>query len=139
MEKKMWIRPEAVVEQFAANEYVAACGDQNMVYKFGCDAGTRNVSYNVYFADGTPWASSDDDDRGQRFSGFHPCGETHEASVQDDFVQGYMYKQSSGGFLGFGAGQSEGEKIPVVIWTDGGTNVHCTGSLNISEWETAKS
>ena len=37
--KKIWSAPEAIAEQFAANEYVAECGDENRVYKFTCDAG----------------------------------------------------------------------------------------------------
>ena len=28
---------------------------------------------------------------------------------------------------------------PVVIWTNNGTNVHCTTNLNMKEWATAKS
>ena len=29
--KKIWSAPEAIAEQFTANEYVAACGDENKV------------------------------------------------------------------------------------------------------------
>ena len=36
--KKAFDMPKIVVEQFVPNEYVAACGDQNKVYKFKCDA-----------------------------------------------------------------------------------------------------
>ena len=31
-------KPMMNVEKFVANEYVAACGDENKVYKFVCDA-----------------------------------------------------------------------------------------------------
>ena len=34
MEKMTWTRPVAAVEQFMPNEYIAACGDNNIVYKF---------------------------------------------------------------------------------------------------------
>ena len=34
----MWSKPEMNEFAFAANEYVAACGDENKVFKFICDA-----------------------------------------------------------------------------------------------------
>ena len=34
MEKKVWENPLTMVQQFVPNEYVAACGDENKVYKF---------------------------------------------------------------------------------------------------------
>ena len=38
--KRAYVRPTMVGERFVANEYVAACGDnQDTVYKFKCDAG----------------------------------------------------------------------------------------------------
>ena len=37
--KRVWCRPQTVVQKFEANEYVAACGDSGTVYKFTCDAG----------------------------------------------------------------------------------------------------
>ena len=36
--KRTYVRPTMVGERFVANEYVAACHDQNTVYKFKCDA-----------------------------------------------------------------------------------------------------
>ena len=39
MEGKVWRRPLTEVQKFEANEYVAACGDSGVVYKFKCDAG----------------------------------------------------------------------------------------------------
>ena len=39
MERKVWRRPFTKVQKFEANEYVAACGEENKVYKFKCDAG----------------------------------------------------------------------------------------------------
>ena len=32
--KKEWMEPVVEVQEFAANEYVAACGDSGKVYKF---------------------------------------------------------------------------------------------------------
>ena len=36
-----WERPMVVVDTFAANEFVSTCGEQNRVYKFKCDAGSK--------------------------------------------------------------------------------------------------
>lgn len=125
MSKMEWSRPEAVVEKFVANEYVAACGDSGTVYKFKCNAGTYGHRYTVwternnYLAGG--W--------GSRFEYYSPCNETHEASSDDEFIKGYMDDQST----------PSNEKIPVIIWTDRGTDVHCTTNLDKNTWETAKS
>ena len=40
MEKKIWTAPKAEVEQFMANEYVAAC------YKINCNVGDFNTLWN---------------------------------------------------------------------------------------------
>ena len=34
-----YVKPTMEGEVFAANEYIAACGDSGTVYKFTCDAG----------------------------------------------------------------------------------------------------
>lgn len=41
MEKRTWIKPEMNELAFAANDYVAACGDSGTVYKFVCDAAKK--------------------------------------------------------------------------------------------------
>lgn len=43
--KKRYERPSAYIEEFTPNEYVAACGDNNKVYKFECDA--QEVVYTI--------------------------------------------------------------------------------------------
>lgn len=60
---------------------------------------------------------------------YHPCGETHEAEEDTGFISGYIDDQST----------RQDEKIPVVIWTNNGTDVHCTTKLDMSTWETTKS
>ena len=47
------MEPVVEVQEFAANEYVAACGDSGKVYKFVCDAGQYGHIYNVYYYDGS--------------------------------------------------------------------------------------
>ena len=131
--KKMWEEPKILVQKFMPNEYVAACGDSGVVYNFECNAGSRRNSYNVYFDDGRPLASSNGNEEWYaKFSGYHPCGATHEAESDSGFYDGYMYLQDW-------RGNNTGGRIDVVIWTDRGSDVHCTTNLDMDEWTTAKS
>lgn len=133
MERRVWIRPLTEVQKFEANEYVAACGDSGTTYYFECDAGQRRNSYNVYFDDGTPYASSNGNEEWYtKFTGYHPCHERHVAESDSGFKDGYMYLQDW-------RGNNSGSPIDVVIWTDYGTNVHCTTELDMKDWETQKS
>lgn len=126
-----WERPMVVVDTFAANEFVSSCGVQNRVYKFKCDAGEEGHKYNVYYLDNNnrkhyialdiPFVA--------QFDSYHPCNTTHEASTKDEFINGYIDDQSTW----------RDEKVPVVIWTDRGTNVHCTTNLQMDTWQTEKS
>ena len=123
--RKTWMEPQIEVQQFTSNEYVAACGDTEVkTYNFECNAGNRNNSYNVYFADGTPYASSNDNEEwSAEFTGYHPCGATHSASTDSGFVRGYMYQQDW-------RGNNTGSPTNVVIWTENGRDVHCTVTLD---------
>ena len=128
--RKTWMEPQIEVQQFTSNEYVAACGDTVVEnYNFVCNAGSRNKNYNVYLADGTPYATSGRDSGGCKtdYASYSPCGETHTAKTNSVFLPGYMYEQS-GGF--FGGGEDTGARIDVVIWTDNYTDVHCTTSID---------
>lgn len=121
--KKRWEEPKILVQQFMANEYVAACGEENKVYKFECNAGISDPGYHyrVYLDDGKELT-----DRKHQYG---PCGATHDASTEDDFLSGYMDDTKTHG----------NDNIKVIIWTEGGTNVHCTTNLNMDSWVTAKS
>lgn len=131
--KKMWEEPKILVQKFMPNEYVAACGDSGVVYNFECNAGSRRKSYNVYYDNGSPLASSNGNEEWYaQFTGYHPCGATHEAESDSGFYDGYMYLQNRWG-------DNTGDRIDVVIWTDRGRDVHCTTNLDMDEWTTAKS
>lgn len=133
MNRKVWKQPLTVVQKFMPNEYVAACGDSGTTYYFECNAGEQWESYNVYFDDGTPYASSNGNEEWySEFTGYHPCHERHVAESNSGFKDGYMYLQNRWG-------NNTGEPIEVVIWTANGTNVHCTTKLDRDDWETAKS
>lgn len=59
------------------------------------------------------------------------CGEKHEAESNSGFLTGYHIDDPSTIF--------KDENIPVTIWTNNDTDVHCTTNLDMKEWETAKS
>lgn len=135
--RKEWNTPQILVQQFVPNEYVAACGDtQYGNYLFTCDAG-GGVKGDVYTSDGRNLTAGS-----TRY--FHACGTQHEAPKTDEFIDGYYIQNGgddqtrywSGGLFG---GWKDYEKVPVIIWTDGGTDVHATTNLNRDSWETAKS
>ena len=131
MEKRVWNKPLAQVEQFMANEYIAKCSDTvNKFYNFVCDAGggtkgdvweggtvTEGRRYDT-ISGGTNLTSG-------RTRYYYACDASHyvpEASLATTFTSGYYNK-------GTYNDSTEGNFIPVVIWTDGGTDVHCTESL----------
>ena len=134
MEKRIWSKPEMNEFTFAANEYVAACGDQNRVYKFVCDAAKKwgfNLGGSVYVEsnkqNGFQQSGSNKDDY---LGEYHSCQETHEASVLDEFLHGWFKPN----------GLIDTEAREVYIWRgEDGNNIHCTTNLDMTTWETAKS
>lgn len=135
--KRAYVRPTMVGERFVANEYVAACGDSGKGYKFECNAGD-GVPGNVYQETNgesglqrlpsKPGSKPDTNLTSGLSTSYHACGETHEASAMDNFVNGYYVSLQSG------------KVTNVIIWRGkDGHNVHCTTQLNMDEWATAKS
>lgn len=128
-----WERPMAVVDAFVANEFVSACGDENKVYLFECNAGKKNSKYDVFTDDGRNLTSG-------LLKYYHPCDAKHEAKVYSDFISGYMVHNGGNDQRYWDIlKKHEYPKTKVIIWTDNGTNVHCTTNLNTNEWTTAKS
>ena len=127
--KKTWEEPRILVQQFMPNEYVAACGDENRVYNFVCDAGggTPGTVYEDSNHSGK-WDLGDKPLTGLILPTYHACGETHSAPTNDEFIEGF-YLPNSDPF----------KATKVIIWTDGGTNIHCTTNLDMKSWETEKS
>ena len=127
--KKRWEEPIILVQQFVANEYVAACGDSGVVYNFECNAGEKSKRYAVKNANGevawiSGWYMNGKDDY------YRPCRETHHAESDSGFLFGYHIDDSD---------TKHDENIPVIIWTDNNTDVHCTTKLDMNSWTTAKS
>ena len=142
MAKKVYSKPMLKSEAFVPQSYVAACGDSGPVYKFTCDAGVSTGDYYVIedtnnngVLDGS-WKSGflgllywSGDDKYR--AGYHPCRKTHDASTTDEFINGFMTERDYYGKIT--------STTKVIIWTDNGTDTHCTTNLNMSSWETAKS
>lgn len=127
--KRMYIKPVLESETFVPQTYIAVCKDQNVVYKFKCDAGDGE-SGNVYEDsnhNGRYDPFTDKELTGWILNSYHACGETHEAPTTDEFLDGF-YRQF--GTLDF---------QKVKIWTNGNTNIHCTKNLQQDTWETVKS
>ena len=126
LNKRMYIKPVLESETFVPQNYIAACGDLNKVYKFKCDAG-GGKSGDVYLETNgkeglqTNWFGGD-----RYLGGYHACGSTHEAKTTDDFLDGYYVTRSG--------------VTSVIVWRGpNNDNTHCTENLNMDSWETAKS
>lgn len=147
---------------FAANEYVAACGDQNMIYKFVCDALAGTLYYwrktkrqwvstgsnfweGYYETVNTAWTDNDGTVDGKVDSslwgdasylgGYHPCKATHEAPKTDEFYDGFVDTNDNDQI-------DDGEGV--IVWLErdswgGIKDYHATTNLNMNSWTTAKS
>ncbi|MED9815148.1 hypothetical protein [Anaerostipes sp.] len=124
--KKRYERPSAYIEEFTPNEYVAACGDENKVYMFTCDAGGGKSGDVWLETNGKPGLQWNEKNSDTYLSGYHACGITHEAKTTDQFLDGYYVRRS--------------KVQEVKVWRGTkGDNTHCTTNLNMKEWVTAKS
>ena len=131
--KKRWEEPRILVQKFMPNEYVAACGDENKVYKFKCDAPTEwGIGFVFEESNGKdglqyrPISGGGDKLRGS----YHPCGEEHDAPVTDAFRKGYYVHDLESVF----------NATPIIIWTGlNDDNTHCTRNLDMNSWTTEKS
>lgn len=142
MMKATWTKPQAVVENFMANEYVAACGDSGVVYKFNCNAPAGTVYYynNKTVGDGTIDGVYTGTGSATRAGGYHPCSKKHEADSTADFCDGFVDRNSNGKC-------DSGEEAIIWLeyarnWFTGQLEVdnwHATAELDMSKWETAKS
>lgn len=119
---EMWTRPMAEVQQFAANEYVAACGMQDGKYIFTCDAPAGVIHY--YDRKGNDI---------NRKASYHPCGETHVTDGPDYYYDGYVDRNKNNK-------KDPGEEA--LIWLQpvwGGTNGHASASLTREQIQVERS
>lgn len=128
--KRAYVRPTMVGERFVANEYVAACHDQNPMYKFNCNA-RGGWLYYYPSSDGTIDGSYNGNGQRKLLGSYTPCSAKHEASTTDDFYDGFVD-------YNWNRKQDEGEGV--IVWRGPkNNNGHATKDLNMSTWETAKS
>ena len=128
---KNYVKPMMESEVFAANEYIAACGDSGTTYYFQCNAGGPYQYGDILgypLIDYYPYKVTTDSGR-VLTRNYGPCNETHVAESDSEFLHGYIDNTHT----------KEDEHIEVMIWTNYGTDVHCTTNLNQDSWETAKS
>ncbi len=133
MSKLTWERPRTLVQEFEPNVCETTCSS-GTVYKFECNAGDSSGKYDVVLDNGTNLTPDEHYWDGTTTIYYHPCGKTHESPTSETYYSGKLY---------FSNGNDDrirnSRSIPVLIWTDGGTNVHCTTNLNKEDWEVAKS
>lgn len=136
--KKKWVEPKILVQQFVANEYVAACGDSGVVYKFVCDARGGELYYyptKDNKVDGTYTGSGSAVKlTGGLLSWYSPCSKTHEVDGTNDFYDGFVD-------YNYNRRQDPGEGV--IVWCEFKKgkvdDAHATTNLDMSSWETAKS
>lgn len=131
--KKTYIKPVLESETFVPQVYCINCAALPGVtkYYFECNAGSSYQKYDVVTDAGVNLTK---DDRWTT-NYYQPCNETHEALSNDEFLYGWMYE--SGGRDN--KINSWTKRTRVIIWTEGGTNVHCTKNLDMDSWQVAKS
>lgn len=132
--KVVYEKPVMDVQCFMANEFCSACGDQNKVYKFECDAPAGKVYQETNKRDGLQTSGGflykADKCLTPGYSRYDPCGEKHEAAGDGEFLRGYVLPFDD----------SKGDCLEVMIWTgENRRNVHCTTHLDMDAWETGKS
>ena len=128
--KRAYVRPTMVGERFVANEYVAACHDQNRVYKFTCNA-PKGWLYYYPSSDGAVDGSYNGNGRAELIGRYKPCSAKHEASTKNVFYDGFVDYNWNGT-------QDDGEGV--IVWRGPkNNNGHATKDLDMNTWETAKS
>lgn len=159
MEKKIWSKPEMNEFAFAANEYVAACGDENKIYNFDCNAPAgwvlgrplyyyENAKVDADVGMPTDWSTRTD---AVEVGNYRPCGDTHSTPVSSDYYWGFVDTD----WNGVHRYEEEVIDLPVVgtikraietviVWLERDeqgkiVNGHATPDLDMRSWTTSKS
>lgn len=125
---KDYVRPMMESEAFAANEYIAACGDTEYGnYLFQCDAPGGSLYYYE-----TDWWGNEE---AKYIGSYTPCDRKHEASVASEFPDGFVDYNRNGR-------EDDGEAV--IVWIERGPwgvirNAHATTNLDRDSWEVLKS
>lgn len=128
--KAIWTKPMAEVEQFMANDYIAACGDSGKVYYFECTAPAGNLYY-YKNGDGVIDGVYTGNGSATLLGSYHPCSAKHEAESTNPFYDG---------FVDYNRNRRCDSGEEVIVWRGPrNNNGHATAELDMSSWETAKS
>lgn len=132
--KKEYVSPRMVCETFAADEYVAACGESGTTYYFKCNA-PEGTLYYYPVPDGNIDGNYTGTGSAIRLGGYEPCEASHEAESTSAFYDG---------FVDYNKNRSYDPGEEVIVWTEknwygGIRDYHATKELNMNSWETAKS
>ena len=103
--KKKWVEPEILVQQFVANEYVAAC------YKIKCTTPESNRTYNYIYADSNSNGKWDGEDKRIYSSkkGFKGCNQWHKGVIRDS-------APTANGFVTTGTNPDRSKSASVFYW-----------------------
>lgn len=147
MERREYKKPVMQLEKFVPNNYCADCSDEGhtqVTYIFKCGNGLDDTWYyihdgngNYQWIDGKWFGPATDWDHYPSYH-YEKCTDYHEITLpkgQDPLTAGDIY---TGLYLDK-CYTNRLEQIPVVIWTNDHTNVHCTVELDPREWQLAKS
>lgn len=135
MNKEMWVRPVTEVQTFEANEYVAACGDENKVYYFECKAPAGNLYY-YPTGDGNVDGVYTGTGSASLLGSYSPCSAEPNHAVEPDSRNFYD------GFVDYNKNKRCDSGEEVIVWsyrTWLGRQGHATAELDMDSWETAKS
>lgn len=156
MEKMIWAKPEMNEMAFAANEYVAACGDSGTVYSFECNAPSGYLDFYQDYQVTEDQTTAPTDFSGKNlFFGsdgmveYEVCNDSHSAESTGDFYWGFIDYNNNKIHDTTAYATDDGKSIleTVIVWLecvyrDGYKviqNGHATASLDMSSWETEKS
>ena len=92
--RKEWMEPVIKVQEFVANEYVAAC-ESGKVYKFECNAPAGDLYYYPK-SDGKIDGIYNGSGRAILLGSYHPCGPKHDASATSVFYDGFIDYDGNG-------------------------------------------
>lgn len=132
-----WKKPMAVVDTFAANEFVSSCGDNGTIYNFTCDA-PKGTLYYYPNTDGQIDGKHNPMEKASSMGSYYPCNAKHQAPKTDVFYDG---------FVDYNHNRRQDDGEGVIVWRErkhgylGSTyyNGHATTKLDMNHWETAKS
>ena len=132
---KIWEKPIAGTQLFAANDSVSACTIQIM-----CSCILPNGADSVRVPQGNTVDFDGDGEIEGVNDGFMPCGDVHNADIDTEF----FYYEFAGGWTPNNATVTFGAPVKLAYWGEKDesgkvVNVHITDPANVTNAESNKS